>query len=328
MAYDLVLKHPYVQSIMNSQLSDTSKKNYVARLKRLGDLTRGRGPAWFVDNCQETFDFLHDEGVDEPQTLRSYVNAVLALFKYNPTLKEKHKLEYEKWREKFKEIDKVTEHKYMTLQASQRQIEVYVPWSEIVKKRETLEKESDEYLLLSMYTMIEPSRADMNKIRIWRGVEPSEAQKKEDPNYLLIKPTGMTLVYNEFKSKSRRLQKYENELPVGLQKVIKASLQRKPRDYLIVSPRSGEPYHNAHSFTSYFDRMLHRVFGKKVTINTLRHSYINSLDMNKITPLEKEKMAKNLMHSVSTFEKYRLALPASASSDKQKKICEVKCKPA
>lgn len=324
--YDLVLKHSYVKSLLNSQLSETSKKNYVARLKRLADITH-RDPAWLVDNCNETFDFLDEADIDEPQTLRAYVNAVLAVYKYNPELKEQHKLEYEKWRDKFKEVDKVTEHKYMTLQASDRQIEVYEPWSVIVKKRESLDKDSVEYLLLSMYTMIEPSRADMNKIKIWNK-EPTEQQKVAEPNYLIVKANGMTLVYNEFKSKSKRLQKYENELPPQLQKVIRRSLQLNPREYLIVSPRSGEPYHNAHSFTSYFDRMLNRIFGKKVTINTLRHSYINSLDMNKITPLEKEQMAKNLMHSVSTFEKYRLALPASASSNKQKKICEVKCRPA
>lgn len=320
-------KNRYVANLLRSELSDMSKKQYISRLKRLEEIT-GYDIDWILINCNETMDLLESKGITEPQTKRSYINSVLALYKYNPKLKDDEDSELEKWRESFKRIDKITEHKYKTLEASAKQIEVYVPWHRIVETRDKLDKNSDDYLLLSMYTMIEPARADMNKVKLIWNREPSEEEKREDPNYLLIKSgNNMTLVYNEFKSKSRRLQKYENELPKQLQDVIKQSLKIKPREYLIVSPRTNKPYANAHSYTVYVDRRLEKIFGKRVTINTLRHSYINSLDMN-MNPLQKETIARNMMHSVSTMEKYRLVIPDYASRNRQKQLCEVKCKPA
>jgi hypothetical protein len=42
-----------------------------------------------------------------------------------------------------------------------------------------------------------------------------------------------------------------------------------------------------------------------MSINTLRHSFINSHDMNKLTPLDKAELGKALMHSPHMFDRYR-----------------------
>jgi hypothetical protein len=215
------------------------------------------------------------------------------------------------------------------MKASDRQIEVYVPWDEVIKTRNELPTHSVEYLVLSLYTMIPPARADMNKVKIYKRRKPNPAEIKSDPNYLLVDKNGaMTLVYNEFKSRSRRLQMYKKILPADLTQVIFKSLKEKPRDYLIVSPRTGKPYDNAQTYTTYVDRIFEKIFKKKLTINTLRHSFINSLDLNKMTPEEKIDTANNLMHSVMMMDKYRLIVPAAESPTGNKQVCEVVCKDA
>jgi transcription termination factor NusB len=284
-----------------SNLSILSKKAYKDRLRRLTILTN-QDVNWIIMHCHETYDTIKQY---QWQTQKSYINSVLTLFKYTKDLKKKYKKIYDCWYNLFVKVNAKTEEKYLTMTASDRQKAAYIAWPDILKIRDELDKDSIQYLLLCMYTMIPPSRADMNAIKIYYKKIPENIKK--NPNYLVISD-NIKLVYNEFKSKSRRLQKYEKILPIELENIIRKSLKDNPRDFLIVSPRNNLPYHNTGSFTRYFDRMLEKIFKKKVTINTLRHSFVNSLDLNKLTPLEKEIISRDLMHSKDTMDKYRLAI--------------------
>ena len=315
---------PFLQQFQNvidasSKLSDISKKTYKDRLRRLTTITK-HDVDWIISHCKETYESIQHYQL---QTQKGYINSVLALFKYTKNLKNKHPKTYTCWYKLFMKVHNKSEEKYNNMEPSERQKSVYVPWVDIVKKRETLPKTSLEYLLISLYTMIPPSRADMNMIKIYYNNDPIDNSKF--PNYLVINANNMKLVYNEFKSKSRRIQKYEKILPKNLEDVIRQSLKHQPRDFLIVSPRTQKPYDHAGSFSVLFGRILEKVFNKKVTINTLRHSFVNSLDMNKLTPLEKEILSKDLMHSKETMDKYRLSVPGSKSSSGKDQICEVVC---
>jgi hypothetical protein len=308
--------------IDRSPLSDVSKKTYKARLRRLTTITK-KDVDWIIMHCKETYDLLSKYSVE---TIKGYVNTVLTLFKHAPILKTKKKHVYRCWYKVFDEIAAKANEKYNNMQASDRQKDSYVSWAEIITKRDSLvNKSSQDYLLLCMYTMIPPSRADMNMIKIY-DKDPEDT--KTYPNYMVVYNDKIKLVYNEFKSKSKRLQRYEKILPAHLETVVRKSLTANPREFLIVSPRTGLPYHNACSFSKYFDRLLEKHFKKKVTINTLRHSFVNSLDMNKLTPGEKDIIARDLMHSKDTMDKYRLSVSAQDSNTGKAKICEVVCRDA
>lgn len=310
--------------IDKTDLADQSKKQYKLRLKRLSEIS-GHDIDWVLDHCKETFEMMKEQDILEPQTVKAYINSILALFKYTKNLKVIKVKGYKCWVSLFNKVKEIADQKYETLEASDKQIKAYVPWIDIIKKRESLDKNTAEYLLLSLYTMIPPCRADLNEIRIYY-----DKDGKETENYLVIyKEQGkMKLIYNEFKSKSKRLQQYEKWLPSNLQEVIKTSLKSEPRDYLIISPRTKKPYYNVKSYTTYFDRILKKVFEKNVTINTLRHSFVNSIDFNKMTPMEKTIIANDLMHSKETMDRYRLAVPASESHTGTAQVCEVVCRDA
>jgi hypothetical protein len=179
--------------------------------------------------------------------------------------------------------------------------------------------------------MLPPARADFNKVRVVKQNQVTDTFIKEYPNYLVITTKGMRLVYNEFKTKSKRLQIYDEILPYELVDVIKDSLKRQPRDFLVVST-TGEPYHKPNSFTQHVKRVLYKVFKKNMSINTLRHSFVNSVDMNKITPKEKHRYSKLMMHSPAMFDRYRLIIPSDKSDSGKKQICDaelrVVCKDA
>jgi hypothetical protein len=305
--------------IDQTDLSDISKQTYKYRMNRLTQITN-HDMDWVLLHVDETYELIKSFAI---QTQKGYINTALACFKYTKDFKKKRNTTYMKWYKLFQEVNAKAEEKYDNMEASARQQEVYVSWPDVIKAREELNKKSESYLLLSLYTMIPPSRADMNYIFIYDHEDPGDKY----PNYLHWTDAGMKLVYNEFKSKSKNLQKYEKVLPENLEEVVRQSLLEHPRQFLIVSPRTSKPYAKAASFAKYFDRMLEKIFNKRVTINTLRHSFVNSLDMNKLTPKEKELIAKDLMHSKDTMDKYRLAISAKDSHIGKDQICEVVCSP-
>jgi hypothetical protein len=71
------------------------------------------------------------------------------------------------------------------------------------------------------------------------------------------------------------------------------------------------------SFTKWTNRSLARIFeGKRVTVNTLRHSYISNLDFNAKTPGDLMRSAKMMGHSVNQQQLYR-RLPDPEDSEKR-----------
>lgn len=312
--------------IDKTDLSDVSKNNYKYRLDRLTTLTN-KDVDWIINNCKKTLTILAKNKITEPQSVKAMINAILTIFKHTKGLRQTKQKAYTCWINHFKEVNEKAQEKYEKIEPSERQIEAYVPWNEIIAKRDELDKTSNEYLVLCLYTMLPPARADFNKVKIIKENQVTDELVKEYPNHLIIMPKGMKLVYNEFKTKSKRLQNYEKILPNELVKVIKDSLKRQPREFLIVD-KNGEPYHKANSFTQHVKRVLYKVFKKNMSINTLRHSFINGVDMNTITPLEKESLARDMMHSTGMFDRYRLAIPAKDSDDGKAKVCEVVCKNA
>lgn len=314
----------FKEVIEHTDLSELSKTSYKYRLDRLVSMTN-KDVDWILVNCKKTLQILKQNKIVEPQTIKSMMNAVLTLFKHTKGLKERKPKAFTCWTEHFKEVNDKAQEKYENIEASPRQIEAYVPWDKIIETRDQLDKTSQEYFILCLYTMMPPARADFNKVRIVRETKLTTAFVKEFPNYLVLMPSGMRLVYNEFKTRSKKMQVYDEILPYELVKVIKESLKRQPRDFLVVS-KTGEPYHKPNSFTQHVKRVLQKVFNKNMSINTLRHSFVNSVDMNKITPMEKLRYSKLMMHSPAMFDRYRLIIPAEESDNGKKKICDMVCK--
>lgn len=303
--------HKFQDVIDKAPLADQSKQQYKLRLEKIHRLTK-HDIDWVIDHPTESFNAIKKQ-VKEPETQRSLINAILAVFKYTDKLKEKKSKKYDKWHDLFDKVNEITERKYEQFEPSQKQIDVFVSWPDIIKARDQLDKSSQAYLLLCLYTMIPPSRADMNMLKIFHS-QPTVTQIQKYPNYILINKLYCKIVYNEFKSKGKQLQMYEKVLPPELDAIVRKSIKDNPREFLIVSPRNGLPYENVNSFTKYFHRILFDVFQKKVTINTLRHSFVNSFDWNKINLYDKKTIAKDLMHSPNTMDRYRFFMPCSTST--------------
>lgn len=329
-----------MQAIEIAELSDITKKVYKDRLRKWQEETN-HDLAWILKNpvkCLNIFEEMHRDA--SKQTRKSYIAAVLALYRYNAKFKTKNKKDYDLWFAAFQDSHKAIEEDYRNNVASDKQHKGFIAFPEIVKRRDDLKKGSLDRLLLSMYTYIPPLRADFNRVQLVA----SPTEKVTEPNFLqLYEP--MTLVLQEFKTKKKQ-SRYEKQLPDELCSEIKLHLKLdnttekktiKEKDKIalpkqhLFEDRDNKAY-TAHGFTQFVNRSLMRLFGKPLTISLLRHSYINSLDFNTITIREREEIAELMTHSVGMQDRYRLLFKQVAEGPEiQKKgqntVCDCKCGP-
>lgn len=229
---------------------------------------------------------------------KTFYTFILAIFRYNSDLKCRRKTEYEEWVKEFTEMDKQVADRYKENAPTKKQLEGFVAYPDILKKRDSLEDGTDEKLLLSLYTYIPPLRADFGRVAIYEE-SVSEKERKEE-NYIY---DNSQLVLRRYKT-AKSYKEYSKDLPKELIKQIKDSLKKHPRKFLFTM-RDGEPMLK-NTYTKWCNRVLARLFGRPLTVSLIRHSYINTLDFNKLTIKEKEEIAADMTHSAGMQDKYRL----------------------
>lgn len=308
----------YMNVIANAQLSDTSKKGYSHRFKTMKKIAPGKSLHQMLTHPEHTFEII-SENYSEPHSVKALVNSMLTIFRHAPGLRTAEEDSYKEWRKIFDVVHAEAEKRYQTNTPSTRQQQAYVPWKQVIATRECLPRGSLEYLWLCCHTMIPPMRADLDRIHIV-DKEPSANQLQDVANYLLWKPQKspkeMELVLHEFKTSGMsgnraRTRVYRKVLPQELVSVITNSLQAQPRKFLIISPRTKQPFLSPQTYINWVNRMLGRIFKPcNMTISLLRHSFVTSLDHNALQSGEKEALARDLMHSPAMFDRYRIIMNA------------------
>ena len=306
-------KHDFLKGIMEADLSDITRKIYLERWKVL--LQQHQVDIFTIVTQPKKYIAWIKKEYDSLATQKSYMSAVLAVFRHNEGLKKQRNKAYTMWYAAFQEVHEKIDEKYKRNEPSARQIDGYVPFNQIVVKRDELDKGSDERLLLAFYTYIPPLRCDFNEVRIYEGAPPETT--KREKNYILLEgdKNRATMVLQEFKTVAKMEEKYEKVLPPELVAELEKSLEKNPRQYLF-QDKNQRPY-RASSFNKWANRVLKRLFGKNLTISLIRHSYINSLDFNRLTVEEKEKIAKDMTHTVGTQDRYRLIFRESDDGNKK-----------
>ena len=300
----------FEKAVASGKISETSRQNYEKRLRWMEDFT-GKSVRHLLLNPSETYAAIKKRD-KEPQTRRTIMTAFLAVFRHDKAFQRQHRLKYQAFRKYYRELDTVVQARYDANEPTCKQREAYMPFGEVLAKRDALPKSSDEYLLLCMYTMIPPARADYNKVRILHR-EP-EGVEATTGNYMVVRQGYARLVLNEFKSKGRSFPQHVKILPRDLEAVVRESLRQKPREYLFVSPRTGAPYDKDNTFVVYVNRVFERVLGKRIGISMMRHIYVNSLDLNALTSGERKRISQDMMHSLETNDRYRLKFGSVATS--------------
>lgn len=233
------------------------------------------------------------------------IKMIRAVFKYHPTLRSSRPDVYNAWDKSYKAALAPVALRTLWNVPSAAQLAAYMPWREVVERRDKLDIDSMAYFVLALYSMIPPVRNDLGDCRTLHEA-PTTAEERQRGNYLLIRPGHMILTFNEFKSKSEIRPQYNKLLPMELADVIARSLLKQPRDFLIVSPVTGEPYTNDNSCREYVDRLIHGVTKPGLGMCMLRHVFIDSLDFNNLPGGALLAISQDMMHSRAQAWDYRL----------------------
>lgn len=175
-------------------------------------------------------------------------------------------------------------------------------FNHFVDVRNKLPLGSIERLLISMYTMIPPVRADYFATQIIRNDEVPNQK-----NYIRILQNGqMISTLTDFKTK-KSYKQITNELPSELIIEINASLDKYPRSFLFVNI-SGKPF-TRNSFTVWSRRILSKVFETDFTLVFFRHAfsthYVSVNDISKMTDAQIKLISDKMGHSLEMFKAYR-----------------------
>jgi hypothetical protein len=290
-------KMRYIRNILKAEnLSDITKKDYEIRIKLFVDRTEEKIEN-IIKNPEKYIEWIY-QNANTLQTKKAYIASIMAIFKYNPNLKKQQKKSYEKWFNELAKINSEIDDIYKKNEPTEKQKNSYIEFSEIIKKRDQLVKGSIERLILAMYSYIEPVRNDYNEVYIYE----TEPDKIEHNNYIIL--DQMKMVIKDHKNGKKMI--YEKQLGEELVNEIKESLNRKPRQWLF-EDRSGNPY-KPNSINKYINRVLEKLFGKSLTINGIRHSYITAIDFNKTSIKEREQIALQMGHSTALQDRYKFLL--------------------
>jgi hypothetical protein len=185
----------------------------------------------------------------------------------------------------YKEEQKRLKVLRLAKQKSQALDKETVPWADILalEPKALTDLSSEDYLIYSLYTLVPPVRAD------YCGLVFSKEER--DDNYISTSQPVWFFVFNRYKT-SKTYGRITNRIPDRLHDI----LQSYESDGQIL-PLSENAL--TKRVISVFKKL-----GVATSITGLRHSYITNYLKQKRSILEKEEIARQMMHSTTLQERY------------------------
>lgn len=210
---------------------------------------------------------------------------------------------YTYWYSHFLRVKRELTRRFIKQEPTEKHIQSFEPWEKILKSIETYEYGSKEHLLLSLTTLIPPRRQlDWFKVRIYSK---ATDKPRHDHNLIHLGTEKPFVTLSDYKT-VKFFKRWFKFLPEDLLKVLRASLESNPREWLFVK-RDGQPYTLDTSFTKWSNSVFKKAFGNKhASMNTLRHSYADYIRRNSsnMDLQERVRIARDMGHNLFTTMGY------------------------
>ena len=245
----------------------------------------------------------------ELATRKNLVTAVLAALKRMP--KQRHRHVLDAWLAASHELEQQQQMRLKSNTPSERQQRGYVDFREVIRVRDSLPRGSRERLLLACYSRIPPVRCDFNRVAVLTcprsaaDLTDEQVHRVKESNFVCLpsdKSKPAVLVLREFKTAGSQ-GVWRRTLPGSLTQEIWQSLHAEPRKWLFTT-KAGQPYTAKH-FSRWCCTVLQKLFGRRLTLTLLRHSFLNAMDWNRLTISDREQLAAAMCHSTETQQTYR-----------------------
>lgn len=292
----------------NTSLAESSRKLFSAKLEQfLSFMPKGSTIESIIDNPDLAVKALakRTEIAQTEANKHMFYSAVVAYLKHTDDGKRRSQRTKDRWTEIQKENWELRRKQGLDNEplANQAAVAEKIVWQDIVSKRDTLKSGSIEKLLLSLYTYIPPVRADYYDIRI---NPPKSIIEDKKSNYVILTADAATslIVIRDFKT-AAKYKEIKHVIPEPLHAEIQNSLKEKPRQYLFTMPTDNKRPYDRNSFSKWANKTLKELFTVPVTLTTLRHLFISTIDFNKTRGTELEKIGNSMGHSIAMQKGYQ-----------------------
>lgn len=301
-----------IENLKIDRISAKTLETYKTRLRSIIRSCEGRSLGWILQHPSDVIKLVKQNMSSNNGTIAACAVAICKLYSVYPELQTKWPKAYQLWQHSLVHYRKQDELEIQKSKMTNKQKDKIVDWDSVHTKFCELQRSSDtrnklqnhmEYLLFAMLLNTKPKRADLGKVQI---VE--KKQEIDEPNYILIprrNKTG-TLVLNDYKT-SKVYGTLIEPLSENLVSIINDSVNQFPREYLIISSRTHEPYDKKNSYSHFVRRTFYKYFGKAMGISLWRNVYVRAnIDFNEMPYNEMAESARLSGHSVNQmFKTYR-----------------------
>jgi len=297
-----------------SNLAESSRKLFNKKLHQFASfMPSGKQSIQaIVDNPEAAAKALENqtEIAQTPANKHMFYSAVVAYLKHTDSGKQRSEPLKQRWEKLQKTNWEVRRQAGLNNEPLQNQIEVAetTKWADVIKMRDSLPLDSLERLLLSVYTYIPPVRADYFEVAINPPKSIQDGDNKKNFIVLNSNPETSSLVIRDFKT-AHTYKEIRHILPQPLHQIIVTSLRKTPRKYLFVMPTDATRPYDRNGFSKWANKTLQTLFKVQITLTSLRHLYISTIDFNKTRGSELEKIGNAMGHSVSMQKGYQWIEP-------------------
>jgi hypothetical protein len=218
-----------------------------------------------------------------PSTVKTYISAIINYIKSN-----KLTINTDNYSKFIKNLSTTITNEREQNKMSTDDRKNYIKYEDIIKLRDSLKDKLNNndiykfYVILSLYTYIPPRRLLDYVIK--------KSNTDDDKNNIY---NGKSLIFNNYKTK-----KIYDKQVIAVPKTLKSILDKyikfnniKDDDYIL--------FDSANKLGRYLNTMFIKHVNKSVTLNSIRHSYINFINDNKsMTVSDRKKIAASMGHSV------------------------------
>ena len=279
-----------IKEWFGDSVGETTKKQHSVKLSQWIMYTEKKTLKDLIYDKRCALESLEKADIKQSATNRHiYINAITCFIKH--VIKE-NELE-EDWKRELKENWKPIEERYDSNEPSDKQKGKIMDMKDIEVIRVGLEKGSLERLLLTMYTRIEPIRADYYATEI-------VYEESKTENYINL--SSNEIIVRDFKTKNT-YKVLKNNIKKEIREELDKSLELYPRKYLFVMEDMKSPYMSRKLFSNWACRTLSRILNHPMTLTVLRHLYVMKESEEK-TGKELLEIARRMGHSRGTQRMY------------------------
>lgn len=238
-----------------------------------------------------------------PETAKGYVSALLW------KVEDKTSCAWDEYHTYFNTLKEQCNQKAKQQQLPEGRKEKYLTKDQLVKAyqrcyAEFLISGQDYYdrLVLALYIIQAPVRADYCGMRIVDCMDTTVELNKED-NYCLLVPPGQPKLTSHFLFQTYKTSKTYGKVSVPIEKDLEVILQDH---FYVQKNRYVLPdFWTPNTLSQKVRQLTCKYSTKTCSIGLIRHAWVCDLYKTNPTILEKEALAKKMLHSVAIQELYR-----------------------